>query len=51
MGNFGAQSLGFSEAPTGIEESVTGMKKVIDAARKETHGGRMWGIEGKQQAW
>lgn len=41
MGNFGARSLGLGEAPLGVEESVTGMKKVFDAARKESHGGRM----------
>ncbi|EME45389.1 hypothetical protein DOTSEDRAFT_170752 [Dothistroma septosporum NZE10] len=51
MGNFGARAWGPGEAPLGVEESVTGMKKVIEAARKDTHGGKMFGIDGKQQAW
>ena len=39
------------EAPVKLEDSINGMIGVLDVATKETHGGKMWGFDGKQQAW
>lgn len=51
MGNASANMFGFEQAPLTLEESCDGMMKVIDAATKESYGGRMWSYEGKQDAW
>ncbi|OTA58564.1 NAD(P)-binding protein [Hypoxylon sp. EC38] len=51
MGNTSARFFGFQEAPDGIDKSCEGIVKVIDVAAKQTHGGKMWSYEGKQQAW
>jgi hypothetical protein len=34
-----------------VDESVEGIKKVIDVTMKLTHGGRMWDYSGEQKAW
>ncbi|KAL7627040.1 hypothetical protein AAE478_003816 [Parahypoxylon ruwenzoriense] len=34
-----------------LDESCDGMKKVIDAATKESHGGRFWSYDGQQESW
>ncbi|KAK3397590.1 hypothetical protein B0T20DRAFT_479789 [Sordaria brevicollis] len=47
MGNAGARAFGLEEATGDPEESVKGMVKVIDAATRETHSGKMWLAEGK----
>lgn len=51
MGNSSAVMFGFEQAPLTLETSCDGMVKVIDAAKKESHGGRLWNYEGKQDAW
>lgn len=52
MGNNGARALGVGDqAPLPIEDSVSGMKKVIDGATKESHGGQLWGWDGAKQQW
>ncbi|EME78050.1 uncharacterized protein MYCFIDRAFT_57497 [Pseudocercospora fijiensis CIRAD86] len=52
MGNKGAKAIGFGDmAPLPVEDSVSGMKKVIDAATKESHGGKLWGWDGEKQQW
>ena len=51
MGNNGARSFGLEEAPVKLQDSVTGMLKVLEQATKETHGGKMWGYDGKQKQW
>lgn len=51
MGNSSAVMFGFGQAPLALDVSCDGMIKVIDAAEKETHGGRLWSYEGKQDAW
>ncbi|KAH8800480.1 hypothetical protein F5884DRAFT_810556 [Xylogone sp. PMI_703] len=50
-GNSSAQAFGLPEAPVKLEDSINGMISVLDAATKETHGGKMWGHDGNQQAW
>lgn len=51
MGNSGALLLGLEEAPVGIDDSCNGVVRVIDGAAKESHGGRLWGYEGKVLPW
>ncbi|KAF7198250.1 Norsolorinic acid ketoreductase nor1 [Pseudocercospora fuligena] len=52
MGNNGARALGVGDmAPLPIDDSVSGMKKVIDVATKESHGGHLWGWDGQKQQW
>lgn len=51
MGNAGAPYFGFEHAPLGVEESCSGIVELIDGATKESHGGRLWGYNGKQEAW
>lgn len=47
MGNAGARALGLEEAWGDPDDSVKGMVKVIDAATRETHSGKMWTAEGE----
>lgn len=51
MGDYSARVFGFEQAPVTLEESVTGVAKVIDASTKETHGGKMWGHDGELMTW
>ncbi|RFU78089.1 aflatoxin biosynthesis ketoreductase nor-1 [Trichoderma arundinaceum] len=41
MGNAAAQLFGIGEAPTTVEESVSGLFKVITTATKEKYGGKV----------
>ncbi|KFY33567.1 hypothetical protein V494_07528 [Pseudogymnoascus sp. VKM F-4513 (FW-928)] len=50
-GNSSAQMLGLKEAPQPVEETCDGMVEVFDKARKETHGGKFWTWEGKEESW
>ncbi|KAB8437442.1 hypothetical protein FH972_025120 [Carpinus fangiana] len=51
MGNKGAEVMGLEKAGITTEESVTGMVKVLDAATRETHGGKLWYWDGSKQPW
>ncbi|KAF4628881.1 hypothetical protein G7Y89_g9268 [Cudoniella acicularis] len=51
MGNTGAHTFGMEQAPVTVEDSCTKMVKLIETATKESHGGKLWGHEGEQQAW
>ncbi|TVY73252.1 Short chain dehydrogenase gsfK [Lachnellula suecica] len=51
MGNLGAELRGLEKAILTVEESVAGLMKVIDAATKETHSGRLWKYDGEQVQW
>lgn len=51
MGNYGARLLGFEKAFIGVDESCDGIAQVIDAATKDSHGGKFWDNEGKQLKW
>ena len=42
MGNKAANSVGMTEAPNTMEESMVGMLKAIDDSTRESHGGRLW---------
>lgn len=42
MGNGSATKAGLTEAPTKLEDSVGGMVKVFDTAKRDTHGGKFW---------
>ena len=51
MGNHGARSFGFENAPVEIKDSVTRVEKLIGEVTKESHGGKLWGYDGKLQQW
>jgi norsolorinic acid ketoreductase len=52
MGNMGARLLlGLEEAFIGVDESCNGIVQLIDAATKDSHGGRFWDNEGKPLSW
>lgn len=51
LGNRGAEYFGHEKAAITIEQSVTGMVQVIDAATRETHSGKMWVWDGHQARW
>ena len=51
LGNFGAEAFGVEKAAITVQESVTGMIKVIDAAARETHSGKLWTYDGRQVPW
>jgi hypothetical protein len=51
MGNFGARTFGFTQAPLTIEDCVSAMEIFIDNADKKMHGGRMWSYDGKEEPW
>ena len=51
MGNRGADAFGLEKAAITIEQSVTGMIKVIDVATRETHSGKLWVWDGTQARW
>ncbi|KAL9121203.1 MAG: hypothetical protein Q9187_002239 [Circinaria calcarea] len=51
IGNRGAEAFGYEKAAITVEQSVTGMIKVIDVAKRETHGGKLWVWDGKQVPW
>lgn len=40
-----------SEALVKLDDSINGMTTVIDAATKESHGGKMWEYDGQQLSW
>lgn len=51
MGNLGATTYGYEQAPVTIVDSTVGTEKVIDVGTKESHGGKLWGYDGKVQQW
>ncbi|KAI9036806.1 NAD(P)-binding protein [Aspergillus affinis] len=51
MGNRGALAYGYAEAPLEVGETIPGIVRLIDAATKETHGGKLWSHRGTQEAW
>ena len=51
LGNLGAEAFGYEKAAISVEESVRGMIKVVDAATRETHGGKLWSWEGGVVPW
>lgn len=51
MGNSSAKAFGLQQAPLGVKESCSGVEALIGEATKESHGGKLWGHDGKQQAW
>ncbi|KAL4946452.1 hypothetical protein BDV06DRAFT_234055 [Aspergillus oleicola] len=51
LGNRGANLLGLERAPVSVEDSATGVVKIIDAATKETHSGKLFKHDGKEEPW
>ncbi|KAI1807859.1 NAD(P)-binding protein [Daldinia bambusicola] len=51
LGNRAAQTFELDKAAVTVEESVTGIIKVIDVATRDTHSGKMWNYDGKEVPW
>ncbi|KAI8633734.1 hypothetical protein F5Y19DRAFT_414764 [Xylariaceae sp. FL1651] len=51
LGNRGAAAFGYEQAAVPVADSAAGIVKVVDAATRETHGGKMWTWDGKDVAW
>jgi NAD(P)-dependent dehydrogenase (short-subunit alcohol dehydrogenase family) len=51
LGNRGADAFGYPQAAVTVEDSVNGMVKVLDAATRETHGGKLWSYTGNVVEW
>ncbi len=51
MGNKGARTFGMEEAPTKVDDSVTGMFQVLTTATKEKYGGKVVLYTGEVQLW
>ena len=51
IGNRGADTFGFEQAAVSVKDSTEGVVKVIDAAKRETHGGKMRVWDGRQVLW
>lgn len=51
LGNRGADAFGIEKAAITVDKSVNGIIKVIDAASRETHGGKMWAYKGQEVPW
>ncbi|BGO90548.1 hypothetical protein NBRC10512_005267 [Rhodotorula toruloides] len=51
MGNRAASGLGFEKAPVTVEDSVAGILRILDQAKRETHGGRFFEFTGKELPW
>ncbi|KAI9148343.1 Norsolorinic acid ketoreductase nor1 [Paramyrothecium foliicola] len=51
LGNRGADAFGYEQAAVTVEDSAKGTVKVIDAATRETHSGKLWTFEGNEVPW
>ncbi|BGP31015.1 hypothetical protein JCM10296v2_002779 [Rhodotorula toruloides] len=51
MGNRAATGLGFEKAPVIVEDSVTGILRILDEAKRETHTGHSFEFTGKELPW
>lgn len=51
MGNASARLVGLEKALIGVDESCDGIVRVIDAATKDSHGGKLWDNDGNLLAW
>lgn len=50
-GNGNAKACGMTEAPTKLEDTIAGVLKVLDAAKRETHGGIFLNYRGEVLPW
>ena len=50
-GNRAAHSFSIEKATLTLEESVTGIVKVIDVANRDSHGGKLWEYKGREVSW
>jgi norsolorinic acid ketoreductase len=51
LGNRGADAFGYEKAAITVDESANGIIKVIDAATRETHSGKLWVYKGEEVPW
>ncbi|RYP78466.1 hypothetical protein DL769_003189 [Monosporascus sp. CRB-8-3] len=51
IGNRGAAAFAIDQAAIPVSQSTEGLVKVIDAATRETHSGKMWVWDGRQVPW
>ncbi|RHZ66787.1 uncharacterized protein CDV56_109545 [Aspergillus thermomutatus] len=51
IGNRGADVFGFEKAAMTVEESATGVVKVIDSSTRKTHSGKLFKYDGDEEPW
>lgn len=54
MGRSGAQALGYTAQQMGAitaTDSALGMLRIVDAATKESHGGKFWSYTGEEMSY
>jgi norsolorinic acid ketoreductase len=51
LGQRGAYAFGYEKAAITVDESVNGVIKVIDAATRDTHSGKLWVYTGAESPW
>ncbi|KAJ5777358.1 hypothetical protein N7520_000604 [Penicillium odoratum] len=51
IGNRGADSFGTEKPTLTVEESAGGVVKVVDAATRETHSGKLFRYNGEEEPW
>ena len=51
LGNRAALVVGVEKADITLEESTTGIVKVIDASTRETHSGKLFKYDGSELLW
>ncbi|KAE8349778.1 NAD(P)-binding protein [Aspergillus coremiiformis] len=51
LGNRAADSFGVKKGAITVDDSATGMLKVIDGSTRKTHSGKLWKYDGSQEPW
>ncbi|KAJ5107462.1 NAD(P)-binding protein [Penicillium angulare] len=51
IGNRGAETFGMGKAALTVEESAKGVVQVVDVATRETHSGRLFRHNGREEPW
>jgi len=51
MGNEGAVANGLEKAPVTVDDSVSGILKLVDSAERATTSGKFLGFDGKELPW
>ncbi|KAJ5952537.1 uncharacterized protein N7479_010950 [Penicillium vulpinum] len=51
IGNRGAEAFSFEKAAVTIEDSTTGLVKIIDESTLETHSGKLFKFDGSEEPW
>ncbi|KAJ5153717.1 Short-chain dehydrogenase/reductase SDR [Penicillium coprophilum] len=51
LGNRGAHAIGVEKAAITVEDSTTGIVRIIDASTLQTHSGKLFKFDGNEEPW